>query len=64
MEATCGACRGHIMAVVIGLTGITFLNNAILCNMYHFDGLSPVPTGTIYLFIHRSYIYDSTGFIY
>ena len=28
-----GARRGHIMTVVIGSTGITFLKNAISCNM-------------------------------
>ena len=33
------------LAVVIGLTGITFLNNAILCNMHQVDGLSPQPSG-------------------
>ena len=36
-----GARRGHIITVVIGLTGITFLNSAISFNMYQVDGLSP-----------------------
>ena len=31
---TDGARWGHIMPVVIGSTGITFLKNAISCNMY------------------------------
>ena len=33
------------LAVVLGLAGITFLNNAILCNMHQVDGLSPQPSG-------------------